>query len=64
MAKRHFGSVRRLPSGHYQASYWHDGLRLTAPQTFATKGDALAHLSSIETDLRRGTWVNPDNGSL
>lgn len=64
MAKRHFGSVRRLPSGRYQASYWHDGVRLIAPQTFATKGDARAHLSSIETDLHRGAWVNPTNGSM
>lgn len=64
MGKRHFGSVRRLPSGRYQASYWHDGERLTASQTFRTKGDALAYLSSVETDLRRGTWVNPDNASL
>lgn len=64
MARRHFGSVRRLPSGRYQASYWHDGRRQIAPLTFATKGDAYAHLATIETDLRRGTWVNPSDGSI
>ena len=64
MAKRHFGSVRRLPSGRYQASYWHEGLRQIAEQTFVTKGDALAHLSSIETDLRRGTWLDPTAGKV
>ena len=47
MSKRHFGSVRRLPSGRYQATNWHDGQRQLADQTFATKGDALAHLASV-----------------
>ena len=60
MAKRaHFGSVRRLPSGRYQASYWHKATRHTAPDTFKTKGDAQAWLSGVETDIRRGAWVNP-----
>ncbi len=40
MSKRHFGSVRRLPSGRYQTSYWHEGVRHLAEQTFPTKGDA------------------------
>ncbi len=26
-ARRHFGSVRKLPSGRYQASYWHNVIR-------------------------------------
>ena len=64
MSKRHFGSVRRFPSGRYQAAYWHDGKRHVADQMFATKGDALAHLASIEIDLRRGAWVNPADGNL
>ncbi len=64
MAKRHFGSVRRLPSGRYQASYRHEGLRQIAGQTFVTKEDAFAHLSSIETDLRRGTWLDPSAGKV
>ena len=33
-ARRHFGSVRRLPSGRYQASYWHLAERHTADATF------------------------------
>ena len=64
MGKRHFGSVRRLASGHYQAAYWYDGKRHVAPQTFTTKADALAHLASIETDLRRGTWIEPGRGKV
>jgi integrase len=64
MSKRHFGSVRKLPSGRYQATYWHDGQRRVADQTFATKGDALVHLSSVETDLHRGAWVDPRAGRV
>lgn len=66
MSKRHFGSVRKLPSSHYQASYWHEGTRHIAEQTFRTKGDALAHLSKVETDVRRGVWIDPreENSSV
>ena len=51
--RRHFGSVRRLPSGRWQATYWHLGRRHLGTVTFKTKGDALAWLSSVETDIRR-----------
>jgi integrase len=62
--RRHFGNVRKLPSGRYQASYWHDGARYTAPGTFAAKADALAYLATVETDLGRGGWVNPTAGKV
>src|SRR5580658_5963713 len=60
--RRHFGSVRKLPSGRWQVTYWHEGQRHKAPDTFKTKGDALAWLSSVETDIRRGAWSNPTGG--
>ena len=62
--RRHFGSVRRLPSGQYQASYWHDGCRHVGPHTFRTKADAWAYLSGVETAIVRGGWVDPRAGSL
>ena len=62
--RRHFGSIRRLPSGRFQASYWHEGFRLPAPSTFTTKADALAWLSAAETDIHRGSWVDPRGGDL
>jgi integrase len=62
--RRHFGSVRKLPSGRYQASYWHEGQRHVAADTFTAKADALAHLASIETDLRRGAWTDPVAGKV
>lgn len=63
-ARRHFGSVRRLPSGRYQASYWHLAQRHTANQTFETKADAQSWLSEVETEIRRCRWVNPSSGRL
>jgi hypothetical protein len=64
MPRRHFGSVRKLPSGRYQASYWHLAERHTAPTTFTTKADAQAWLSNIETNIHQGDWVDPAGGRL
>lgn len=64
MARRHFGNVRKLPSGRWQASYWHEGRRLTAPDTFPAKADALAWLSNTETDLARGAWIDPRSSKV
>ncbi len=62
--RRHFGSVRKLPSGRYQVRYWHAGTSRSAPQTFKTRTDALAWLSTVEADLLRGSWVDPDAGRI
>lgn len=60
--RRHFGSVRKLPSGRYQARYWHDADRHTAPETFPTKADALAWVARAEADISRGSWLDPTAG--
>ena len=60
--RRHFGSVRKLPSGRYQARYLHAGAECVAPATFVTKADALAWLAAAETDIHRGAWVTPAAG--
>lgn len=54
--RRGFGTVRKLPSGRYQARYTHPetGLLVSAKATFATKGEATRFLSEAETDLARG----------
>ncbi len=57
--RRQFGSLRKLPSGRWQASYWHLGIRHIAPVTFAFKADANVYLSSVETEVRRGLWIDP-----
>jgi hypothetical protein len=38
---RSFGSIRKLPSGKYQARYWHLGKQIAAKHTYAVKTDAL-----------------------
>ena len=61
--RRHFGYVRRRPSGRWQAVYRHEGQRYSSG-TFAVKADALAFLASIETDVRRGAWIDPRAGKV
>lgn len=63
-ARRHFGSIRKLPSGRYQASYWHNVARHVAPETFPSKGDAQRWLSDLETSIHRGEWVDPAGGRM
>jgi len=63
VGRRHFGTVRKRPSGRWQAMYWHDGERHTSG-TFAAKADAFAYLSTIEADLHRGAWIDPRAGQV
>jgi integrase len=61
--RRRFGAVRRLPSGRYQVRYRTlDGRSVTAPMTFAGKGDAGRYLAKVEADLARGEWADPRLG--
>jgi integrase len=61
--RRRFGSVRRLPSGRWQARYrTSDGRQHTAPQTFPTRTEAIRYLTTVEVDLSRGQWTNPRLG--
>ncbi|WP_041298010.1 hypothetical protein [Ilumatobacter coccineus] len=61
---RSFGSIRKLPSGKYQARYWHLGKQIAADHTFAAKTDARRWLSTVEADIVRGDWVDPDAGKI
>jgi integrase len=63
MPRRLFGSIR-LRGRLYEASYWHEGSRHVAPGRFGNKTDARAFLSSVETDIRRGVWIDPWAGRL
>lgn len=53
--RRQFGTVRKLPSGRFQAFYFHEG-RHVAPQTYATKADANAWLSVQAGEIAKGSW--------
>lgn len=60
-----FGSVRRLPSGRYQARYSDEqGQRYTAPHTFEAKRAAEDWLATQQADLVRGTWRAPALGAV
>jgi hypothetical protein len=52
---RHFGNIRKLPSGRYQARYrGPDGRLRTAPSTFGRKTDAALWLSQASRDCPGG----------
>ena len=58
--RRSFGSIRRLPSGNYQARYTGpDGISRFASITFPTKADANAFLATTQADIVRETWKAP-----
>lgn len=61
---RAFGNIRKLPSGRFQVRYRHLGRLVPGKTTYATKAEAKIYLASVETDLNRGTWVDPDTGRV
>ena len=63
MRRRDFGSIRRLPSGRYQARY-RDKSGIRHARTFPTRGDASRHLAAARVDLERGTWIDPTAGAI
>lgn len=59
-SRRSFGWVRKLPSGRLQASHLDPaGNRVNAPDTFDTRKDADAWLSTQRAGLAAGTWTEP-----
>ena len=48
----------------YQARYKHDGTEHPAPETFRTRADTNAWLAEVQTDLRRGAWIDPRAGAV
>jgi integrase len=59
--KRHFGSLRALPSGRIQARYTGpDGRTYAAPVTFDSRQYALAFLDRVHGDIQAGRWESPD----
>lgn len=63
--RRSFGSVRRLPSGRWQASYHHPVTRqrVSGPTTYGTKREATTWLALAEADLVRGDDLDPNSRS-
>lgn len=64
MGRRQYGTLRKLPSGRWQARYRDaNGRLVTAPQTFATKADAGRYLDRVRTEMEKGTWIDPRSGA-
>ncbi len=62
---RSFGTIRKLPSGRWQARYrGPDGLLRSAPHTFAYKADASKWLALTEAELLSGGWIDPQAGRI
>ena len=59
-----WGGVRKLPSGRFQARYRVEGRWFSAPTTFRTKHEADAFLAATRTAVDRGSWVDPNDGSI
>jgi len=58
--RRGFGSMRRLPSKRWQATYTGpDGARHNAPSTFSAKDDAVAWLTAERRLIDWGEWTPP-----
>ena len=62
--RREYGTVRKLPSGRWQARRWELGQQVAAPVTFTTKADANGWLREVATDVARGEWVDPRKGTV
>jgi hypothetical protein len=63
--KRQFGTVRKLPSGRWQARYRdNSGEIIAAPTTFPTKTDATRFLAVVGADMERGPYIDPRVGRV
>ena len=51
-------SIHREVNGHWRARY-RDLAGRSQSKTFTRKADARAFLDEVGTDLRRGTWIDP-----
>jgi integrase len=58
-SRRTFGTTRQESSGHWSARYPFEGRRVSVGRTFPTKKAAEARLAKIQTDLGKGTHVDP-----
>lgn len=58
------GSIRRLPSGRWQARWRPPGARALRGQTFTRRRDAQAFLASVEGSKATGTYRDPAAGRV
>lgn len=62
---RHFGNIRKLGSGRFQARYrGPDGGLRSAPSTFERRSDAARWLTFREAEIARGDWIDPESAKI
>ncbi|BCJ26873.1 tyrosine-type recombinase/integrase [Actinocatenispora sera] len=62
---RHFGNVRKLPSGRFQVRYpGPDGRMRNGAETYPTRPLALRALAIVEGQVARGEWIDPERGKV
>jgi len=59
-----WGSVRKLPSGRWQARYRVEHRWRTAPTTYTTKREAESYLAATRAALEHGSWIDPQRGQV
>lgn len=65
MKRRTFGSIRRLPSGRWQARYRdNDGVMRSANETFDTRAEADQWLATVQHERRNGRWIDPAESDI
>jgi integrase len=61
--RRQFGSIRKLPSGRYQARYV-DPSGQRQGDTFERKADANRYLSNAQAEIDQGRWIDRRRGEV
>ena len=63
--RRDYGTIRRLPSGRWQARYRdRSGVLVPAPRTYATRAEAATWLTTTEAERLKGAWIDADAGKV
>jgi integrase len=53
------------PTGNmFRVRYYHGKDTITVPTKFATEQDALNYIADMESDQRRGRWIDPADGRI
>jgi len=61
---RQFGHIDTLPSGHFRAKWLNKETGKVQSKTFPSKAAANEWLANEQTDVGRGTWIDPASGAI
>lgn len=61
---RQFGHIDTLPHGHFRAEWLNKESEKFQSKTFPSKAAANEWLANEQTDVGRGTWIDPASGAI